>query len=130
MALQVKIKIVCGGYAVASSLLRNCNCAALLILSASSTSTRWNPDRGMYQHCRITSSTAETLHCCEGMWWSSADSVSASASAIVVFPTPGGPTNNHADGYGFAANLRRIFFGFSKPAKSAIVRGRYLSASD
>src|ERR1700733_11176396 len=54
----------------------------------------------------------------------------ASASAIEVLPTPGGPTNNHAEEYGAAANLLNIRFGFSKPTNSVRFRGRYFSLSD
>jgi hypothetical protein len=49
---------------------------------------------------------------------------------MLVFPTPGGPTKSHADWYGALANFVRIFLGFSKPTKPAIVRGLYFSARD
>src|ERR1700681_3968915 len=50
-----------------------------------------------------------------------------SACAMLVLPTPDGPTNSHADGYGALANLARMRLGLSNPTNSATVRGRYFS---
>src|ERR1700751_147439 len=64
------------------------------------------------------------------MWCSSPAICLHRAWAMLVLPTPGGPTKSHAEGYGFAANFARIFLGFSSPTNSAVECGLYLSASD
>src|ERR1700680_3004725 len=64
------------------------------------------------------------------MWCNSPRISAQSACAMLVLPTPDGPTNSQADGYGCAANLARMRFGFSRPNNLANVRGLYFSASD
>src|SRR5215471_3545539 len=73
---------------------------------------------------------ASTVHFWLGMWCNSPRIWVQSACAMEVLPTPEGPTNSHADGYGFATNFARILFGLSNPTKSEMAFGRYFSDRD
>ena len=121
-----------GAGSVESSLESNASCAAFVIWSASSASTTWNPPgvSGAYQQCRTVSSMLCALHLWLGILCNSAANSAASASAIVLLPTPDGPTNSHAPDAGRLQNVASTFLGRSKPMKSAMRTGRYFSTSD
>src|SRR5215467_14428288 len=85
---------------------------------------------GAYQHWRTVSSMLCTLHFCEGILCNSACSSLARAIAIVLLPKPDGPRNSHAPEAGRRRNTESTFLGRSKPMKSAMRVGRYLSVRD
>src|SRR5260370_41644463 len=100
------MQMVLGAGSTLASFESSGSCAALLMASASSASTIWNPPAviGAYQHIRTTSSIADAVHFCEGILCSSAFSSLATASAIVLLPTPDGPRNNQAPELGRLQN--------------------------
>src|SRR5258708_7351405 len=79
----------------------------------------WNPPGviGVYQRWRTVSSMLCALHFCEGILCNSACSSVASASAIVLFPTPDGPTKSQAPDAGRFRNAESTFLGRSSPMK-------------
>src|SRR5262249_6398758 len=85
---------------------------------------------GAYQQCRTVSSMVFALHFWLGILCSSACSSEATESAIVLLPTPDGPTNSHAPDAGRLQNAASTHLGRSKPMKSAMRVGRYFSARD
>jgi hypothetical protein len=76
----------------------------------------------------LVSSIVWALHFWLGILCNSAANSDASAKAIVLLPTPDGPTKSQAPDAGRLQNAARIFFGRSKPMKSTIRTGRYFSA--